>query len=288
MKADFAAHQAGSDCSRALFGQPLAALCGEAGTLPRPIQELVDILHQRGPSTEGIFRRADRGTALQKLKEDLDRGADVDLANQPVILLAAVLKDFLRSIPGKLLVVGLYEDWMQAMERPSKEARVEALKVVAEKLPAAHLLLLQRLISLLQSIGHHVSTSRMTASNLAICLGPNLLGPPDEDLLPLEAMLKVTEKVKLLVEFLIENGSDILGEEMAVQMSPEPMGRCTELPLGKEHGPAGEADVEHQAKAFLDAPASLLILQRAAGGDAVVGAESAEVWQLHERCDNVS
>ncbi|CAM9671830.1 unnamed protein product, partial [Bubo scandiacus] len=30
--------QAGSGCSRALFGQPLAALCGEAGTLPRPIQ----------------------------------------------------------------------------------------------------------------------------------------------------------------------------------------------------------------------------------------------------------
>ncbi|XP_074720724.1 T-cell activation Rho GTPase-activating protein-like [Strix uralensis] len=107
----------------------------------------------------------------------------------------AAHQDFLRSIPGKLLVVGLYEDWMQAMERPSKDTRVEALKVVAEKLPAAHLLLLQRLISLLQSIGHHVSTSRMTASNLAICLGPNLLGPPDEDLLPLEAMLEVTEKL---------------------------------------------------------------------------------------------
>ena len=67
---------------------------------------------------------------------------------------------------------------------------------VAEKLPAAHLLLLQRLLSLLQNIGHHVSTSRMTSSNLAICLGPNLLGPPDEELLPLEAALEVTEKVR--------------------------------------------------------------------------------------------
>ncbi|CAM9644409.1 unnamed protein product, partial [Bubo scandiacus] len=269
--------QAGSGCSRALFGQPLAALCGEAGTLPRPIQELLDILYQRGPSTEGIFRRAGSGTALHKLKEALDHGADVDLANQPVILLAAILKDFLRSIPGKLLVVGLYQDWMQAMERPSREARVEALKVVAEKLPAAHLLLLQRLLSLLQNIGHHVSTSRMTSSNLAICLGPNLLGPPDEELLPLEAVLEVTEKVKLLVEFLIENGSDIFGEEMAGRMSPEPVDRPTELPLEKQHGAAGEADAEHQAKAFLDAPASPLILQRAAGGgDAVVGAERAE------------
>ena len=65
-------------------------------------------------------------------------------------------------------------------------------------MPAAHLLLLQRLISLLQNIGHHVPTSRMTSSNLAICLGPNLLGPPDEDLLPLEAMLEVTEKVRCI------------------------------------------------------------------------------------------
>ncbi|CAM9865094.1 unnamed protein product, partial [Bubo scandiacus] len=185
--------------------------------------------------------------------------------------------DFLRSIPGKLLVTELYQDWVQAMERPSRQARVEELKVVAEKLPAAHLLLLKRLLPLLQSIGHHVSTSRMTSSNLAICLGPNLLGPPDEDLLPLEAMLEVTEKVKLLVEFLIENGSDIFGEEMAGQMSPAPMDRSTELPLEKQHGPAGESDAEEQqAKAFPAAPASLLVLQRAAGGDEVVGAETAE------------
>ncbi|XP_074755965.1 T-cell activation Rho GTPase-activating protein-like [Athene noctua] len=208
-------------------GKPLAALCGEAGTLPRPIQELLDILHQRGPSTEGIFRRAAGATELRNLKEALDRGADVDLPSQPEILLAAVLKDFLRSIPGKLLDVDLYQDWMRAMERPSQQARVEELRVVAEKLPAAHLLLLKRLLPLLQNIGHQVSTSRMTSSNLAICLGPNLLGPPDEALLPFEAMLEVTEKVKLLVEFLIENGSDIFGEEMAGQMSPEPVDTST-------------------------------------------------------------
>ena len=67
---------------------------------------------------------------------------------------------------------------------------------MAEKLPAANLLLLQRLLSLLQRIGHNASTSRMTSSNLAVCLGPNLLSPPNEDQLPLEAMLEVTAKVR--------------------------------------------------------------------------------------------
>ena len=38
------------------------------------------------------------------------------------------LQDFLRSIPAKLLVSHLYEDWMQAMERTSKQAKVEELK----------------------------------------------------------------------------------------------------------------------------------------------------------------
>ncbi|XP_074878094.1 T-cell activation Rho GTPase-activating protein-like [Buteo buteo] len=189
--------QVGSGCSRALFGQPLAALCGEDGSLPRPIQELLAVLRREGPSTEGIFRKAASGTELRELREALDRDADVDLGNQPALLLAAVLKDFLRSIPDKLLVTHLYEDWMAAMERTSKEEKVSELKAVAEKLPAANLFLLKRLLSLLQHIGRNAATSRMSCSNLAICLGPNLLSPPDEDLLPLQAMLEVTEKTCL-------------------------------------------------------------------------------------------
>lgn len=38
------------------------------------------------------------------------------------------LQDFLRSIPARLLVIDLYEDWMRAMEKPSKQAKVEELK----------------------------------------------------------------------------------------------------------------------------------------------------------------
>ncbi|KAM9593486.1 uncharacterized protein ACIBXB_005156 [Morphnus guianensis] len=86
----------------------------------------------------------------------------------------------------------------------------------------------------------------------------------------------------MLVEFLIENCRKIFGEKMAglssppVEELPAPMDRSTELPLEEQCGPAGEADVEHQAKAFLDAPPSLLILQKAAGADTVMGSETAE------------
>ncbi|XP_064301555.1 T-cell activation Rho GTPase-activating protein-like [Phalacrocorax carbo] len=215
----------------ALFGQPLAALCGEAGTLPQPIQEMMAVLQREGPSTEGIFRRAASGTEVRELREALERSAHVDLESQPALLLAILLKDFLRSIPDKLLVTERYEDWMAAMQKTSKEEKIEELKAVAEKLPAANLLLLKRLLSLLQHIGHNAATSRMSHSNLAICVGPNLLSPPNEELLPLQALLAVTEKVNVLVEFMIDNCRELFGEETtalscpAAEESPVPAGR---------------------------------------------------------------
>ncbi|XP_048148346.1 rho GTPase-activating protein 20-like [Corvus hawaiiensis] len=189
--------QEGSGCSRALFGQPLAAVCAEDGTLPRPIQELLAILHQEGPTTEGIFQKAESTKARQELRQALDHGLHVDMASQPVLLLAMVLKDFLRSIPGKLLVTNLYEDWTAAMQMASREDKICQLKEGAKKLPAANLLLLRQLLALLRLIGQHVSSSRMTCSSLAVCLGPKLLSPPQEEQLELEAMLAKNKKVRL-------------------------------------------------------------------------------------------
>lgn len=131
-------------------------LLSQASVLLPLLQDLLDILYQQGPSTEGIFRIAASGTSLRELREALDSGADVDLGSQPVLLLAVILKvsasdlqledllsglecskahreplalqDFLRSIPSKLLVIDLYEDWMRAMEGTSREAKVEELK----------------------------------------------------------------------------------------------------------------------------------------------------------------
>ncbi|XP_010155224.1 PREDICTED: T-cell activation Rho GTPase-activating protein, partial [Eurypyga helias] len=75
-----------------LFGQPLAIICGEDDTLPRPIQDLLAILYMKGPSTEGIFRKAANEKARKELKEDLNKGGNVDLKSKSVHLLAVVLK----------------------------------------------------------------------------------------------------------------------------------------------------------------------------------------------------
>ncbi|NXH35453.1 TAGAP protein, partial [Myiagra hebetior] len=198
-----------------LFGQPLALICGEDDTLPQPVQDLLAILYMKGPSTEGIFRKAANEKARKELKEDLNKGGNVDLKSKSVHLLAVVLKDFLRNIPSKLLSADLYEKWMQALGKPNKQEKIEELKEVADKLPRPNLVLLKHLLSLLHHISQNAESSRMDSSNLAICIGPNLLSPGPDRALPLEVQKEMNDKVTVLVEFLINNCSEIFEEDIA-------------------------------------------------------------------------
>ncbi|KAK4831120.1 hypothetical protein QYF61_015423 [Mycteria americana] len=87
------------------------------------------------------------------------------------------LQDFFQNIPSKLLDVDLYEEWMSTLQKTSSQEEVAGLKEVVNKLPDTNLLLLKCLLSLLLNISKNADGTRMTASNLAICVGPNLLSP---------------------------------------------------------------------------------------------------------------
>ncbi|XP_006882828.1 PREDICTED: T-cell activation Rho GTPase-activating protein [Elephantulus edwardii] len=202
-----------------LFDQPLSSICGEDHTLPRPIQDILAVLCLKGPSTEGIFRKAANEKARKELKEALNAGGNVHLEDRPVHLLAAVFKDFLRSIPGKLLSSELFEDWMDALDGPNEEDRIEALKEVAGRLPRPNLVLLKHLASVLYLISKNSGTNKMDPSNLAICIGPNVLALENDRSLSLEAQKDLNNKVKMLVEFLIENCLEVFGENVPAPSS---------------------------------------------------------------------
>ncbi|XP_062477325.1 T-cell activation Rho GTPase-activating protein-like [Pezoporus occidentalis] len=199
--------------------------------LPQPIQDLLALLNEHGQSMEGIFRLAASQHACFEIREALDSGVPVQPENQPVLLLAVLLKDFLRKIPSKLLDIQLYKEWIRTMEKTSRQERLAALKEVASKLPEANLLLLRRLLLLLSSISKNVATTKMTARNLAICLAPNLLSPSQE--LPLDVLALETGKVTQLVGLLINQQEELLGQHVP--------GLASE---GDEGTPAPQAELE--------------------------------------------
>ncbi|XP_064021846.1 rho GTPase-activating protein 20-like [Pogoniulus pusillus] len=116
------------------------------GHLPKPIQDLLALLNQVGPSTEGIFRLAASESASRQLREALDSGrrclwrASPTSAGRP-------LEGLLRKILSKLLSLDLYQQWMSALRKPSRQEKVEGLKEVASELPQPSLLLLKSLLA---------------------------------------------------------------------------------------------------------------------------------------------
>ncbi|XP_069788291.1 T cell activation RhoGTPase activating protein b isoform X2 [Narcine bancroftii] len=195
-----------------LFNRPLKDICDHKDILAKPILDLLEILCQKGPSSVGVFRKSANLKASKELVGKLNAGREVILEEEPVILLAAIFKDFLRKIPNSVLVTELYGSWMVAMEKMTFEGRIEEIKQLLAKLPKHNCLLLRYVFCVLFHINKCSEVNRMDAYNLAVCIGPNMLWP--SKVTSDEFQKEVTAKVVTLMQFLIENCCQIFGNDI--------------------------------------------------------------------------
>uniref|UniRef100_A0A8C6TV22 Si:ch211-122h15.4 n=1 Tax=Neogobius melanostomus TaxID=47308 RepID=A0A8C6TV22_9GOBI len=199
-----------SDTKKRLFGKPLSKVCSEEGSPPKAILEMLMLLRKHGPSTEGVFRKSCNNKKMLEVREQLDSGAEVQLEEQPVVLLVGLLKSFLKELPGSLLDMRLYDKWMSTLEQEDLQPRAEALQRVLDEMPRPNVYLLQHLLCVLHHIQEKSHTNMMDAHNLAVCIGPTLLCLEDT---PLSEQPDRMKRVADLTEFLIEHW-EILGDNI--------------------------------------------------------------------------
>lgn len=116
------------------------------------------------------------------MKLSLDSGCfscPLQLEYRDVHVIASVLKSYLRELPEPLLTYNLYNDWLQASRLPTDELKLEALKLVLQKLPMANYENLHYLIKFLSELSKNPK-NKMTSSNIAIVIAPNLLWSHNE------------------------------------------------------------------------------------------------------------
>uniref|UniRef100_A0A8C2SP55 Rho GTPase-activating protein 20 n=1 Tax=Coturnix japonica TaxID=93934 RepID=A0A8C2SP55_COTJA len=194
-----------------LFGLLLTAIC-EDDNLPKPLLDMLSLLYQEGPSTEGIFRRSGSAKTCKELKEKLDSGAEVDLACESIFVTASLFKDFLRNIPGSILTSQLCDKWVSVMDQGNNEEKIKSIQRLIEQLPRANVVLLRYIFGVLHGIEMRSEENQMNAFNLAICIAPSLLWPPASSTPDIES--EFTKKISSLVQFLTENCCKIFGEEI--------------------------------------------------------------------------
>ena len=113
-----------------MFGRCLGDLCGGLSqtNLPASLVNMMVQLEQKGPTTVGIFRRGPNVRAMRDLRDKLDEGEEVDWADISVFVTAALVKDFLRSLPDCLLQCDNYSAWTEAALNFSSDSKIDTLR----------------------------------------------------------------------------------------------------------------------------------------------------------------
>uniref|UniRef100_A0A8C4V530 Rho GTPase-activating protein 44 n=1 Tax=Falco tinnunculus TaxID=100819 RepID=A0A8C4V530_FALTI len=188
------------------FGKPLEEHLAVSGReIAFPVEACVTMLLECGMQEEGLFRVAPSASKLKKLKAALDCCVvDVQEYSADPHAIAGALKSYLRELPEPLMTFELYEEWIQASNIPEQEKRLQALWSTCEKLPKANYNNIRYVIKFLAKLTEYQDTNKMTPSNVAIVLGPNLLWPQADGNMT-EMMTTVSLQIVGIIEPLIQH-----------------------------------------------------------------------------------
>ncbi|XP_071066413.1 rho GTPase-activating protein 44 isoform X3 [Dasypus novemcinctus] len=188
------------------FGKPLEEHLTISGReIAFPIEACVTMLLECGMQEEGLFRVAPSASKLKKLKAALDCCVvDVQEYSADPHAIAGALKSYLRELPEPLLTFELYDEWIQASNIQEQDKRLQALWNACEKLPKANHNNIRYLIKFLSRLSEYQDINKMTPSNMAIVLGPNLLWPQAEGNIT-EMMTTVSLQIVGIIEPIIQH-----------------------------------------------------------------------------------
>ncbi|XP_060138884.1 rho GTPase-activating protein 17 isoform X5 [Zootoca vivipara] len=202
------------------FGTPLEEHLKRSGReIALPIEACVMMLLETGMKEEGLFRIAAGASKLKKLKAALDCStSQLDEFYSDPHAVAGALKSYLRELPEPLMTYALYEEWAQVANIQDQDKKLQDLWRICQKLPKHNLANFRYLIKFLAKLAQYSDANKMTPSNIAIVLGPNLLWAKNEGSLA-EMAAATSVHVVAVVEPIIQHASWFFPEEVDFNVS---------------------------------------------------------------------
>ncbi|KAI1896016.1 hypothetical protein AGOR_G00090460 [Albula goreensis] len=184
-----------------------------------PIEACVMMLLETGMKEEGLFRIAAGASKLKKLKAALDCSTSQleEFYSDPHAV-AGALKSYLRELPEPLMTFQLYEEWIQASNVPDPDKRLQALWVTCDQLPKNNKANFRYLVKFLAKLAQDSEVNKMTPSNIAIVLGPNLLWSKTEGTLA-EMAAATSVHVVTIIEPIIQHADWFFPDDVEFNVS---------------------------------------------------------------------
>lgn len=183
---------------------------------------------------EGIFRVAGSASKVRRLKGAFDANlvttetlaqADEHDRDYDVHVVAGALKCYLRELPEPLLTHILHDQWLEAVRQTDHQQRLKALWVVVNQLPPVNLANLRYLVKFLAKLAANSSSNKMSPSNIAIVIAPNLIwaqrdAEEQPDMSTLGRNMSLTSDYRSIVDHLVEYNDYFFKEEIDFGVIP--------------------------------------------------------------------
>ncbi|XP_062955285.1 rho GTPase-activating protein 17 isoform X7 [Cynocephalus volans] len=202
------------------FGTPLEEHLKRSGReIALPIEACVMMLLETGMKEEGLFRIGAGASKLKKLKAALDCSTShLDEFYSDPHAVAGALKSYLRELPEPLMTFNLYEEWTQVASVQEQDKKLQDLWRTCQKLPPQNFINFRYLIKFLAKLAQTSDINKMTPSNIAIVLGPNLLWAKNEGTLA-EMAAATSVHVVAVIEPIIQHADWFFPEEVEFNVS---------------------------------------------------------------------
>ncbi len=171
--------------------------------IPEIVESCIKYLEERGLKQVGVFRLSGSAVAIEAYKQAFDKGVKVDLSKEgDVNAIAGLLKLYFRELPEPILTYKLYNTFIATQSAPIVHLRITYLAKAVADLPARNRSVLKYLVGFLIRVNENSSVNQMGIPQLATVFGPNLLKPPEDNIVQ---MVQDTPIINAIVNDLIQN-----------------------------------------------------------------------------------
>eukprot|EP01119_Soliformovum_irregulare_P014976 TRINITY_DN4162_c0_g1_i1.p1 TRINITY_DN4162_c0_g1~~TRINITY_DN4162_c0_g1_i1.p1 ORF type:complete len:561 (+),score=167.40 TRINITY_DN4162_c0_g1_i1:1839-3521(+) len=169
-----------------IFGHPLEQVLEEQQELiPTVVSDCVTWLEKHALEEEGLFRIPGDQSQIEAIKIAYSRSGDKnghvdfdtvtgELHLSPHVV-AGVLKVFFRELPQPVLPHRLYATFLKVAKNSNEDLRRKNLRLLVQGLPSHNRFCLLYLLRFLKKYSENSLRTKMDATNLALCWGPNIL-----------------------------------------------------------------------------------------------------------------
>jgi hypothetical protein len=204
---------------KGVFGVPLTSLLeldrqrAPNTQLPLIFTEMLCYLEREGLEEEGLLRVSGSAARIKAMVDEIEitfhcgafslAGYMASKKERKVTDIASLLKQFIRQLPVPLLTRQYMSAFASIADIPELKEQVRALNLLILVLPDLHQRVLKRLMEFCQKVLDHSSQNKMSLTNIAMVIAPNLFThlPTRHNMDDVTMAAKTSHVVRLLINY---------------------------------------------------------------------------------------